>query len=191
MARIQPTKVEVLDLKHKGLRQCVDMMLDGQKMLEEIQAKVLSTFEEKIPLSTLSSYKQTRWLARKNRIRAIKEHAEAILQIMEGGRAITEITQALVFEKVQAAVAAGSELDPEFLLAEQRKWQALELKRQALEQAKKSLELKVQQMKQRTEEAVEEAKQKSIRGESLTVEDINKIRERVFGLPEAPAGHSA
>lgn len=148
MARIQPTRVEELDAVKPGLRQLVDFALDGMKPLEWIQSEVRGKFGPEIPISTLSSYKQRRWLQQKKRVGEIKNHAQAILELLASGRAISDIQQALLFEKVQSAMDAGAELDPHFLMSEQRKWAALELKRDELEQAKKTLELKVEQMEQ-------------------------------------------
>lgn len=187
MARIQPTKVEELDRDKPGLRLLVDLNLDAFRTLESIQEAVEQKHGVRIPLSTLSSYKQRRWLAQKQRVESIKEHAAAILDVLDK-HGVGEVRQALLFERVQKAMDSGAELDPHFLLKEERLWAEQALKREQLDQEKKKLELQIQRMKNETEEALDEAKQKASRGESLSVADINRIRERVFGLPEIAAG---
>lgn len=180
MARTQPTRVEELDRLKPGLRHLVDISLDGGKPLEAVREAVEKQFGERIALSTLSSYKQRRWLQQKRRVQEIKAHAQAILELLAGGRAISDIQQALLFERVQSAMDAGAELDPHFLMAEQRKWAQIELKRAEVEQAKISLELKLEEVKRqreaerrKVEEAVEEARDPR--------EVIARIRE-IYGI---------
>ena len=65
------------------------------------------------------------------------------------------------------------------------------LKEQHLELERKRvglLELRIESAKRRMEEATDEAKGKIGSGQQLTLEDINRIRERVYGLPETAAG---
>lgn len=182
------TRVEQLDRKHPGLRQLIDLMLDGHGGLAEIREAVKEKFGEEIATSTLGSYKLKRWRPRRDWIDAIKNRAQAFSELISDGK-MADIQQAQLFEQIQAAMDDGARLDPEFAMSEQRKLLALQLKREQLEQSKKALELKIQQMTKQTEEAIDEAEQKTKRGESLSVADINRIRERVFGLPEIAAGH--
>ena len=180
MARSQQTRVEELDRTKPGLRQFIDLCLDGMKPLEHIHEEVEKKFGERIAVSTLSSYKQRRWLQQKRRVQETKAHAQAILELLAGGRAISDIQQALLFERVQSAMDAGAELDPHFLMAEQRKWAQIELKRAEVEQAKAALELKLEEVKRQrererreVEEAVEYAKDPR--------EIIARIRE-IYGI---------
>src|SRR5579884_1390178 len=166
MARSQQTRVEELDRTKPGLRQFIDLCLDGMKPLEHIHEEVEKKFGERIAVSTLSSYKQRRWLQQKRRVQEIKAHAQAILELLAGGRAISDIQQALLFERVQSAMDAGAELDPHFLMAEQRKGAELELK---LEEVKRQRERE----RREVEEAVEYAKDPR--------EIIARIRE-IYGI---------
>lgn len=179
MARIQPTRVEELDRKKPGLRQLVDLNLDAFRTLESIQEKVQRKFGVKIPASTLSSYKQRRWLAQKRRVESIKEHAAAILEVLDK-HGVGEVRQALLFERVQEALDAGAQLDPQFMLQEERHWETLKLKREQLEQDKRELELKVQTMeRQRDRERKQvEAAMGDVKNSK---EAVARIRE-IYGL---------
>jgi hypothetical protein len=77
---------------------------------------------------------------------------------------------------------------------EERKTKAIEernrLQAIKIDTEKKALELKIQQLEaqqKKAEEAVEQASEKIGKGESLTIGDINRIRERTFGLPPVAA----
>ncbi len=198
MGRVQPTAVELLDTSHPGLRLDVDLWFDHHETHEAILAKLKEKYDVTLPLSTLSSYKMRRWLPALIRIRDLKEKSAAILQVVEQ-HGITPIARALILEHID-------EVAPETLLREERERTKLEIEqgkldvaRQQAQTAQAELELKVRQLEaqqERTREAVEEAEQKLGKGESLTLADINRIRERVFGLPQvgepqAPAGNPA
>lgn len=174
--RIQPTKVEELDRSKPGLRLLVDLNLDAFRPLDYIQEQIQKKYHVRIALSTLSSYKQRRWLTQKKRVESIKEHAAAILDVLDK-HGVGEVRQALLFERVQKALDDGAELDPHFMLSEERKWAALELKKQELEQAKLALELKIDALnrqrdreKAEVERAVNEAKDAK-----STIERIREI----------------
>jgi predicted nucleic acid-binding Zn-ribbon protein len=98
-----------------------------------------------------------------------------------------------------------AEQDVMKLLAELRKWKQLEadkeieagkleVARQTAENEKKALELKIAEYNRNVEEATDEARNKIESGRAITREDIDRIRERVFGLPARaaqPAGSEA
>src|SRR5690348_15585742 len=129
MATEYATKVEHLDRKHAGLRQFVDLMLDGHGGLAEIQEALKEKFGEQIALSTLSSYKQKRWKPRRDWIDAIKNRMQAMKELIGSGGELADLQQAQLFEQVQAAMDDGARLEPEFAISEQRKLLALQLKR--------------------------------------------------------------
>ena len=193
--RIQPTRIEQLDRKHPGLRLEVDLLLDrggrtpGQGTLEDVQKLLAQKYEEAVPINTISNYKQHRWLIEKLRLRELKEIFRAVKDEL-GEAAISETTQARILELLDEAMRNGAKLDPHFLFKEQRLWAQHEAKVQQLENDRRKLELEIQRREQEVKESVDEAESKIRGGESLTVSDINRIRERVFGLPpETPAGH--
>jgi hypothetical protein len=186
--RIQPTRIEELDAQHPGLRQRVDLMLDAQETLEAIVKRVKAESGEDVPQQTISSYKQRRWLPARLRIAELKESFRAIKDEI-GENAIAESTQARIMELLDHAIRAGAKFDANLLLIEQRKWAEADLKRQQVEQANKQLELKIEAAKRSLEESAEEATKKVAGGGQITIEDINKIRARTFGLP--PIGEAA
>lgn len=65
-------------------------------------------------------------------------------------------------------------------------------KEESLGRASERLKQEQSELQQRVQEAIDEAEQKPGRGRSLTLDDINRIRERVFGLPPlAPRSEAA
>ena len=172
----------------------VDLLLDrggrtpGQGTLEDIQKMLGEKYAEALPINTISNYKQHRWLIEKLRLRELKEIFRAVKEEL-GEAAISETTQARILELLDEAMRNGAKLDPHFLFKEQRLWAQHEVKLEELRQAKQKLELEIEKSKQAVEEATHEAAQKTGEGKSLTLDDINRIRERTFGLPAlAPAG---
>lgn len=183
------TRVEQLDRKHPGLRQLIDLMLDGHGGLAEIREAVKEKFGEEIATSTLGSYKLKRWRPRRDWIDAIKNRAQAFSELISDGK-MADIQQAQLFEQIQAAMDDGARLDPEFAMSEQRKLLALQLKREQLDQEKKKLELQIERARRELKEATDEAERKLKSGEALTIDDINRVRSRVFGLPPKVAASS-
>ena len=186
--RIQPTRIEQLDRKHPGLRLEVDLLLDrggrtpGQGTLEDVQKLLAQKYEEAVPINTISNYKQHRWLIEKLRLRELKEIFRAVKEEL-GEAAISETTQARILELLDEAMRNGAKLDPHFLLKEQRLWAQHEVKLEELRQAKQKLEIEIEKSKQAMEEVTHEAAQKTGEGKSITLDDINRLRERSWGLP--------
>lgn len=185
--RIQPTRIEQLDAKHPGLRLDVDLMLDKQATLEAIAALVKEKTGETLSIQTISNYKQRRWLAKKLRLEELRE-IFTTLKAELGEAAISESTQARLFELVDQAMRSGAALDPHFLLKEQRLWALQDIWKQQNERLKQKLEIELEKTRREMKDSVDEAEAKLRGGESLTVGDIDKIRERVFGLPAAKGG---
>lgn len=172
------------------MRQAVDLLLDGGGTLEQVQALAKERTGDLLPINTCSNYKQKRWLIRKLRIRELKELLEAIKEQL-GANAIGESTQAFILEKLSEAMTAGTRLDPHFLLKEQRLWAVHTANLEKIETEKKKLEIEIAKSRQAVEEATHEAAKKTGEGQSLTIDDINHIRERTFGLPALPAAGPA
>lgn len=174
------TKVEQLDRKRPGLRQLVDLMLDGHGGLAEIHEAVREKFGEEIALSTLSSYKLKRWKPRRDWIDAIKNRAQAFKEMLGDGAEMADIQQAQLFEQIQDAMDDGAMLSPQFAMKEQRHWAELKLKREQLAQERKKLELQIEQMKrQRDKERKEIEKVVSAgKNKAATLEEI----QRIYGI---------
>lgn len=101
-----------------------------------------------------------------------------------------ELVQMLVTSGILTNQARLAEADPLKLLAEQRKRieleqhaQEIEIDRGKLETEKGKLELQIEKSRQAVEETTHEAAKQIGEGRSATLEDINHIRERTFGLP--------
>jgi len=56
-------------------------------------------------------------------------------------------------------------------------------KEESLGRASERLKQEQSELQQRVQEAIDKAEQKPERGRSPTLDDINRIRERLFGLP--------
>jgi hypothetical protein len=153
--RVQPTRIESIDKAKPGLRQFVDIALDGLKPLEWISTELKRQFEEAIPITTLSNYKQKRWLMQKKRIESIREHATAIMDLLDA-RGVSQVRQAMLFERIQTAMDAGVALDPAFMLVEERRRAELDLKRQQLEHEQKKLQLEIERLESQ-QDAVRQA----------------------------------
>ena len=180
--RIQATRIEQLDRKFPGLRQAVDLLLDGGATLDGVQALVKERTGETVPNQTLSAYKQKRWLIARLRLKDLKETFQAVKEEL-GANAISESTQARLLELIDQAMRAGAALNPHFLLKEQRLWAVHTANLEKIETEKKRLELQIEQSRQALKEATDEAKEKASSGEQLTAADIDRIRERALGLP--------
>lgn len=184
--RLQSTKIEELDRKHTGLRLMVDLALDGGQTLEEIQASVKSRVHVTVPVTTLSNYKQRRWLPAKLRIKELQETFRAIKDEL-GENAIGESTQAKILELLDHAMRAGGKFDPNLLLTEQRKWAEVELKRSQLEQQKRALELKVEQFKG-TKDKLKAAVEKSAEAGGVNAKDeLLKRIDEIYGTYQEAA----
>ncbi len=162
--------------------------------------KIAALYNEKYPpkltgqpdldASTVYSHLKLRMQEVLDEIRRRKvEYAAQIEMIGEKG--LDEAAQANIWEALQT-MSPGQLI---LLRSVETKRKELELKEKAQATRNQELELKVKQFQTQQEQgkkAVEEASEKLGKGESLTVEDINRIRERTFGLPpEAAAGHPA
>lgn len=134
MARFQFTKIELLDKKHPGLRLDVDLVLDKGGTLDQVQRLVKERTGEEVPNQTLSSYKQRRWLVRKQEIENRVRAKEAILEIVKA-HPEENLRSALIYEKLE-------EMEPKDLHRRDIDMKRLELDRQKYELGLKELERK-------------------------------------------------
>lgn len=183
--RLQLTRVEELDRQKPELKLelAVRRMLRLGDTLQEIREFIRTQTGETLPLQTISNYKQQRWLAEKRRIEAKKERCEAIIALL-GEHGVSEVTQAGIYEQVDEAMRAGAELNPHFLLREQRLWAQHEARLKQLENEKQHLANENARLAQ--VEGEKKAKvQKAIEdGEKDPQRTIERIRE-IYGLGAA------
>ncbi len=179
--RVQLTDVEKLDIKHPGLRIDVDTMLNQGVLLEEIQALLRTRYQETISHQTLSRYKQKRWLPSVQRIEDRVERSQAVIRVIkkEGD---TDFARAYIFEQLDEAARRGDRIDPAVLLREQRLRMELQLRFEELQQTERKLELGIKRAALELDTATRGAS-KMASGSSLSIDAINAIRERTFGLP--------
>lgn len=178
MPRFQLTRIEELDRKQPGLKLelAVRRMLHRGDTLEEIRQFIREKTGQTLPLSTISNYKQERWLKEQKRIQALREASDAIIAAL-GEHGVSVVTQAEIFKQVDQAMRAGAELDPHFLLKEQRLWQQHAAKLEEIQNEKKSLELKIEQH-QKEREAISRA----VGDEKADSDTIRQRIREIYGL---------
>ena len=197
---------------HPGLEELVREQLKRGTRLAAICELVKERFGESIALSTLHSYWQRRFAPdveqQRKAYQQTRARVDVLMEEMKGGdKDAAEIVRLLVQSQIFERSSELASADPMELVKEDRRraeaegrmeiergklkiaQQTTDIDRERLEKEKKELELKVAQYEARDRQAkeeIDEAEQKLGKGESLTVQDINRIRERVFGL--APLG---
>jgi hypothetical protein len=205
------TRVEELGLAHPGLLEFVEQASRDRMPFPQIAAAIREQYEEEISPQTLSNHYLLRIWKKKDA--EIKSYTDALGQ----GRALLELQKenptAERQDLIEAFVDVGiitqkqrlMESDPLKLMAERRRraegqgrfkietgkleieQKRLELDAQRLEKENRELQLKIDRYRQTMEEVTDEASQQIASGKPVTLEDINRIRERVFGLPPHPA----
>ncbi len=151
--------------------------------IEELSHKFAG---ELLPATTLARWYDLRWEQVQKETQARSERARVFAAALAGKDfkhwpdAVKNFLGDTIFAlaeggpKDAALIKAVTEMG--WLLQEYRK---SDLKQQSLELEKKKFE----ESKRKFEKATSEAAEKIGKGKSLTVEDINRIRERTFGLP--------
>jgi len=177
------TRIEQFDRKFPGLELAVVKALDAGEPLAEILELIEAKTGQKVAQTTLSNYKNERWLKRKQRIQALVDRGEAVIALL-GEHGADDVTKAAIFEQIGQAMEQGAELNPHFLLAEQRKWAQLKLKREQLEKDKQALELKISQIEQARAREQGEIQAAIKDGEKDPQQSIQRIRE-IYGLGAA------
>jgi len=186
--RYRANWIERLDTKHPGLRLQVDLWLEenhvGELKLETICGLILETFGERVPESTLSRYKQTRWWPHKQRTEELVRRMETIRTVL-GQDAISDSTQAMILEQVDEAMRAGARLDPKSLMKLQLDWakHAATLERDRLKKRQLAL---AEKRAERVGEVVRKTEKAKAEGKPFDpAEALRKISE-VIGVGAAP-----
>lgn len=179
--RVQLTAIEKLNIEHPGLQLDVDTMLKKDALLADVQTMLREKYRVSISHQTLSKYKQKRWLPSLQRIRDRVERSQAIIQVIkkEGD---TDFARAYIFEQLDEAARRGDRLDPATALREQRMRMELQFRFQQLEQTGRKLQLGIEKAALALDEATREAA-KEPGGRNLSIDGINQIRSKTFGLP--------
>jgi hypothetical protein len=191
------TKIENLP---EGERKFVeDLLLDRPRPTAAvISARYAEKFGKHLAASTIHSHLQRRLEVQRKRTLELLAEKRATCQLI-GTDGLDFAAQAQIWEAVQG-MSAGQLI---LLRRVETKRKELELKEKAQATRNQELELKVKQFESQqvqAKEAIEETEQKVAGGRAVTREDIDRIRERVFGLPargtqatgsEAAAGDSA
>lgn len=163
---------------------------------DKLPTKVLEHFPDlRLPESTLVRWYDLRVDQVNREIAARSEQARALAQSFAGANlsktdeAVVNALRDTIFAEMQKAGSASREdvvkalSNLGMLLQEIKKNDIRERKvkvdEQALEQMKRRLDAQLRKF----DEASDQAKRKLEKGKSLTVDDINRIRERTFGLP--------
>lgn len=170
--RLQLTRIETLDKKFGGLAAQLCAMLDAGEELEDLQSFIQDKTGEKLPLQTISNFKQNRWLKQKRRIQAAKESTEATLQLL-GEHGVTDIATAKIFEQFQEALKRGEQLALPAAARELRQLAELQARQQELEFAEEKLD----SIKAVVTKEVEKKTPPDL------LETRRKIRE-IYGLPD-------
>ncbi len=192
------TRIELLDREYPGLKAFVDTQLTAGVSQFEICAMLEELYGEKCKVNpqTMSNYYRLVWWKEhnadieswrnaKNQFRILQEEAVKDPEC-DSAKMIELLTiNGIVQQREQIAAT-----DPLKLMRELRQSQEakanienekgkLEVLRQQAETEKRALELKIGQL----EEASNEVEKQIESGRPVTREDIDRIRERVFGLP--------
>jgi hypothetical protein len=200
------TKVEELGVKHPGLQEFVEERIRSVTYQKIAEAVLEQWGEELSPQVISNHYLQRVWPEDNLDAEAIREGYKEAAIIMrlaaenpnqdDAKMAKVLLAQAIVLNKRKL-----SDADPLKVMTEQRRWVELEQRNKEIEIEQGKLAAVVEEQKfrlaqfeaqqEQAKEAIEEAENKLGRGASLTIIDINRIRERVFGLPAIAGGHPA
>ncbi len=211
----QPLKIDKLPIEMRD--QIQRLRAEGRtwEEIEELSQKfegwdklplaVLELFPDmKIPRSSLHRWYDLRVEQVRQDVMAQSEHALEFAALF-AERDFKELPDAVmnalrdqIFTLMQSADPKDKQqfrkelMNLGILLAEHRKLDIREKKQKTDERV---LELKIQQMKRQFDKEASEAAKKLGKGKQITEDDINRIRERTFGLgpiqPGAAASHPA
>lgn len=184
------TDIEKLAAKHPGLRQAVDLRLDGGASCEQIAQEIQVQYNELIPEKTISNYRLRRWLPEKTRVKRLCELASSVLEITRKyGKG--QVAEAFIFERLAQANEAGEKVSLAVILRELREWNKTRLEEQRLaldvgrlEHDNRKLQVTIDQLNQEKAETAQKAETLiARRSKELSAEVISEIRQTVYGLP--------
>ena len=197
-------KLEELDRKHPGLLGQVKLWYANHSTHTRVASLIWELYNEEVSIGACANYYQLRiWEEQEKDRASYREARNKVKVLLEEQKEdpacdAAKIIEAFALEGVLQQQGQLAEQDVMKLLAELRKWKQLEadkeieagkleVARQTAENEKKALELKIAEYNRNVEEATDEARNKIESGRAITREDIDRIRERVFGLPARAA----
>lgn len=159
----------------------------GKLTVRAIAAR-LAEIGIKVPERTIAR-RGAEWRAEQARRQAAREQAADLVGAMKAENwESAEIIRALVTDRLMSDPDAYLAVDPAKLQSQNLYAEELRIKREKLELQRQRHELDVQKFRamqtreQRAIQAADELKEKAGRGETLSVADLNRIRE-IYGLP--------
>lgn len=190
-----------LEKQTETVQKEVIAMDENAMTIQAMGAALKDLFGISVPVSTLGNalkiYHDTM------EIRAAQEWGEQFEKLVEENPHIQAARLARTFLAQKMATAKFRDADMKAsdlvffgqgerrLDLEERRMQALEEKNRLLKEKieldRSRVEMALAKFKKDMEEATNEAEGKIKQGKSITLDDINKIRERVFGLPAVQA----
>ena len=207
----QPLKIDKLPME---MRDAIQRLRAEGRTWEEIEElshefegwdklplSVLELFPDmKIPRSSLQRWYDLRVEQVRREVVAQSEHAREFAALY-ASRDFKQLPDAVrnalgdqIFALMQSANASDKQqfrkelLNLGILLAEHRK---LDIREQKQKTDERVLEMQIQQMKRQFDKEANDAAKKLEKGKPITEDDINRIRERTFGLPPVQRGAAA
>lgn len=204
----QPLKIDKLPME---MRDAIQRLRADGRTWEEIEElspafegwdklplSVLELFPDmKIPRSSLQRWYDIRVEQVRREVVADSERAREFAATFNGPAnkdlpdAVRNALGDQIFSLMQSADASDKQqfrkelLNLGMLLAEHRK---LDIREQKQKTDERVLEMKIQQMKRQFDKEANDAAKKLGKGKPITEDDINRIRERTFGLPPVQRG---
>ena len=146
----------------------------------------------RLPHSNLQRWYDLRWEQRLREMEAEAAKAKVIADALtaRGFKALPDAVKTLLGEKLMVLTSGGN--DEEVIAAATDighllvKFEKNDLARQALKTEQKRVQILVddaERKKRQLEKATNDAAHKLEKGKAITIEDLNRLRERTFGLP--------
>jgi hypothetical protein len=190
--RIQPTKIEQLNREFPGLCDAVDSLLKAGGDFKEYQALVKERTGQVVASSTLSNYKQKRFLKEEQLLKITKRGILAASQLASENK-MTDTRRAQLFEISNLVLREFAEANPRYTGTLELGWarQSLREKQYELQRKRDKREIRELKLKEKwrekeLKESTDEGETKIRSGKAFTLEDINNIRQRSLGLPPIP-----
>ena len=201
--RIQLTNIERLDKQFPGLELDVCLMLDADAELASILKMLAEKYKVEVPLSTLSNYKQRRYLPERQYWKELIKQKEATLQIVKK-HGTDALAEAAILEQLDEARRRGECAPIKDLLRESRERQRLRLEREELEIEKdrlevakkdaetraRELEFKLQQLQVQRAREAKEVKH-ALEEEAKDPDALRKRIDEIYGIIPEPQGDIA
>jgi hypothetical protein len=155
-----------------------------QCRLVDISRELKTKFGIDIPGATIWHYKNRRWGPQVLEVGALQFVVGVIRDVL-GPDAISDSAQSRIVEALHEAFRHVAKLNPEFLLREQRLWADHNLRKQALAETARRLELRNRRL---LREGARNGKRKADGDEKADPAEIRRRIREIYGLHDAPGG---